>query len=661
MKKDNEKLKMANQLFLKNCGFDSNDELWKHGLLVYYVENGNKLNAYGVSSDRIESRTRPEENIFSSIRHTTLRLYSHTNKDIFIDNIVRNCSSFGVPYNILLLAYDNEKFYKISFGQKYDESLFKKIYTVAFNINYIDNYNNDIKRELKIYKNNDLIHLESHVNEYNYINNKLLYSIPNNDKYDIFEYDLKHEKRIYLGSVNDWEMILNVNFTCYKILNSLPKFEVTDNNLVSFLFSFSESKPFYILYEFMQTADDIKIIKSPFKNDWSINYKVSFKKNRIKDIEFCINLILYKSDMNIEFYGIPINEIAKYSILYENVKDISKNINPYMEYVFEIIEKMINQLNLKKSSELLMYIIKRYGTLSIKDNSFKRNYYKQYLHKNPKETAVSYLKKYDKLYDSIFCDLVKENKIKSKWYSEQKMYRIVCQIYPNAIYQYKTKWLDLQSLDVFIPELNIGIEYQGLQHFKAVDFFGGEVVFKKNIQRDSIKLEKCKENGVKIIYWNYNEPLLLDTFIKKLAEINIKPDFKCKDKVNEQIKLDYMKYKKVDKIDVLDVEKEKQKIIKQNERKLNDTVKEYIEKNNIDKSKDKNGIRGLFGLFKEIINWSNKIERENEIKKAKALENEMDALELEDWQKELVRNGEFHTTSFDEDEIDEDSYFYEDD
>ena len=41
-------------------------------------------------------------------------------------------------------------------------------------------------------------------------------------------------------------------------------------------------------------------------------------------------------------------------------------------------------------------------------------------------------------------------------------------------------------------------------------------------------------------------------------------------------------------------------------------------------------------------------------------EKEMDALELEDWQKELVRSGEFYTTAFEEEDMDEDSYFYDD-
>lgn len=43
------------------------------------------------------------------------------------------------------------------------------------------------------------------------------------------------------------------------------------------------------------------------------------------------------------------------------------------------------------------------------------------------------------------------------------------------------------------------------------------------------------------------------------------------------------------------------------------------------------------------------------------LEREMDDYCLDDWQKDLVRSGEYYPWSFDEDEIDEDSYYYEED
>ena len=43
------------------------------------------------------------------------------------------------------------------------------------------------------------------------------------------------------------------------------------------------------------------------------------------------------------------------------------------------------------------------------------------------------------------------------------------------------------------------------------------------------------------------------------------------------------------------------------------------------------------------------------------LEAEMNSYCLEDWQKDLVRNGSYDVRSFDEEELEEDDYYFEDD
>lgn len=56
-----------------------------------------------------------------------------------------------------------------------------------------------------------------------------------------------------------------------------------------------------------------------------------------------------------------------------------------------------------------------------------------------------------------------------------------------------------QHLDIWIPELNIAIEYHGLQHDQPVDFFGGQDAYDKNVERDNRKKTLCMENGVRLI------------------------------------------------------------------------------------------------------------------------------------------------------------------
>lgn len=47
--------------------------------------------------------------------------------------------------------------------------------------------------------------------------------------------------------------------------------------------------------------------------------------------------------------------------------------------------------------------------------------------------------------------------------------------------------------------------------------------------------------------------------------------------------------------------------------------------------------------------------------KDEELEKKMNALNLEDWQKELVRKGEYDPENFEEEDLEEDDYYYEDD
>lgn len=72
----------------------------------------------------------------------------------------------------------------------------------------------------------------------------------------------------------------------------------------------------------------------------------------------------------------------------------------------------------------------------------------------------------------------------------------------EIIRQYKSDWLNGQTLDFYIPAKNIGIEYQGVQHFKPVKYFGGIKKYKYTVEKDKEKFEKCKSNRVKLFYFS---------------------------------------------------------------------------------------------------------------------------------------------------------------
>lgn len=53
--------------------------------------------------------------------------------------------------------------------------------------------------------------------------------------------------------------------------------------------------------------------------------------------------------------------------------------------------------------------------------------------------------------------------------------------------------------DFYLPEHNICIEFDGVQHFEPIEYFGGEKIFEENKIRDHIKNEYCKNNNIKLI------------------------------------------------------------------------------------------------------------------------------------------------------------------
>lgn len=66
--------------------------------------------------------------------------------------------------------------------------------------------------------------------------------------------------------------------------------------------------------------------------------------------------------------------------------------------------------------------------------------------------------------------------------------------------------------DFYLPEYNTLIEYDGMQHFQPVEYFGGEEKFKKQQANDDTKNVYCIENAINLIRIPYTHS---DEQIKK--------------------------------------------------------------------------------------------------------------------------------------------------
>lgn len=90
--------------------------------------------------------------------------------------------------------------------------------------------------------------------------------------------------------------------------------------------------------------------------------------------------------------------------------------------------------------------------------------------------------------------------------SQTKLLEKLEKVFPEEMFQweYRSEWLGKQRIDICLEKYCIGIEYDGQQHYIPIDYFGGEVAFREQIESDALKNQKCKENGFTLFRLKYD-------------------------------------------------------------------------------------------------------------------------------------------------------------
>lgn len=198
-----------------------------------------------------------------------------------------------------------------------------------------------------------------------------------------------------------------------------------------------------------------------------------------------------------------------------------------VHHVVEVLKERITS----DKSEIMEKYCKIFPLRVIKDARYyvsyvSEKYIKQYIGEQCPKFLYYYMfenqKKYEKEYGKVLLNLMEQGAIKSRWKNEFSLYVLIKSYFPSAIYQFHADWLEKQSLDIYIPECKIGIEYQGIQHYEAVDLFGGKEGLKTTQERDIIKKKKCKENKVRLVEWHYTKEINDWNFVKMLNDLNYK-------------------------------------------------------------------------------------------------------------------------------------------
>lgn len=106
---------------------------------------------------------------------------------------------------------------------------------------------------------------------------------------------------------------------------------------------------------------------------------------------------------------------------------------------------------------------------------------------------------------------------------------------------------DRLKLDVYCPKYQIAAEYHGRQHFFYTQrFFESKYEFEESLERDEKKVQWCKDNGIALVVFRYNDKLTEEAVFERLMEAIRTSPYIPKEKSKKSI-IDTTAYKMVKK------------------------------------------------------------------------------------------------------------------
>jgi hypothetical protein len=293
----------------------------------------------------------------------------------------------------------------------------------------------------------------------------------------------KDDENIMIGYLS--RFVLNSNFTFIEKINLLNN--IKSLNFFTLLYFIKKNtldlnietliNTFYY-YDSKEKKNIITITKTTteiFSQDEIINILVKILKNNDDVLEF--------------FNYNLIEEYLKNRIVYLQ----NKNSNSYEDETSYLSSDFFSFIKINNSVQK----DRNYGlekNISENFDKFKLHYYRTIL---PKLRKIENEIRIEKGFN-IVGSYTNESILYVKLKNDFDKYEVVSQGTP--------KWLGRQRIDIYLPEFNIGVEYQGLQHYLPIPFFGGEEGLKQRNILDKRKFRLCEENGcyLVIVDENYN-------------------------------------------------------------------------------------------------------------------------------------------------------------
>ena len=140
---------------------------------------------------------------------------------------------------------------------------------------------------------------------------------------------------------------------------------------------------------------------------------------------------------------------------------------------------------------------------------------------------------------------LQDNVRKIKSQGEEILFDFLREIYPNIIIKKQHPIGERLFLDVYIPELSLGFEYDGIQHSQACAFFHkNHDFFLRGQILDDKKDNICATKGINLIRIGYENVLSKDFILNEIEKIGPgKENVTDEDKNIKQMQKEYNKEK----------------------------------------------------------------------------------------------------------------------
>lgn len=364
--------------------------------------------------------------------------------------------------------------------------------------------------------------------------------------YDEFKPSILDDKAIKLGRNENYGFIFLL-----ELLDDFNDGKINSETLVKTLNLLNESYPFF-------REDALKCLVNYYEltGDWHKSWETISKYQKdIRRYEYVFN-------HNLRDYYLYSKKLNKDLITIDNIFDFF-SFNPLTEFGQRNQSEILKHYDLILKNEIKKLEKNSFWDVFIKNDVpfkiYSKKYYKKILEPNKDYEITDRLldiwsmdksihRRFPIIVESSIRSFIQtvlkecENKYRESlglnligdeepiWKSESNLYELIKSEFKDEeiIHQASPLWLEPQSFDIFFPRKNIAIEYQGVQHYKAIDVFGGEDGLKKRQELDLQKKKLAKENDCTLIYvdkgYNFEEvsrtikrelDARLDIYVKK--------------------------------------------------------------------------------------------------------------------------------------------------